>query len=196
MSKRQKNNKMVQFKYMYYLFCIKIDKHRRGIKKMKSKIGLLGIIGLLVLVVMASGCTNQNDNQTTPVNNSTNSSTNNTSTVKSVDVSAKMTGPATATKGSTVTLNCSVTNKGSKPVQNVLAHSQEIDKNLGTLNAGQTKTFTWNIYIPTDKEIQEDFGDDATVSNPFYIGGFAVTFTDSNGSKHTLNSNSLEIKLS
>nr|WP_281774805.1 hypothetical protein [Methanobacterium formicicum] len=160
---------------------------------MKSKIGLLGIIGLFILVVLASGCTDQKNNQTTPVNNS---STTNTSTVKEVDVSAKMTGPATATKGSTVTINCSVTNKGSKPVQNVLAHSQDFDKNLGTINAGQTKTFTWNMYIPTDKQVQEDFGTNATVSNPFSIGGFAVTFTDNNGSKHTINSNSLEIKLS
>ena len=160
---------------------------------MKRKIGLLGIIGLFILVVLASGCTDQKNNQTTPVNNS---STTNTSTVKEVDVSAKMTGPATATKGSTVTLNCSVTNKGSKPVQNVLAHSQDFDRNLGIIGPGETKSFTWNIYIPTDKEVQEDFGENATVSNPYYIGGFAVTFIDSSGSQHTINANNLNIKLS
>jgi hypothetical protein len=160
---------------------------------MKSKIGIMAILGLFIVVVLASGCTNQNNN-TTQVNTSNTPSS--TSTVKAIDVTAKMTGPSTAKKGTTVTLNCSVNNKGSTTIKNVLTHSQESDNNLGTINAGQTKNFTMKVYIPTDKEVQEDFGANATVSNPFGIGGFAVTFTDSNGSKHTINSNSLEIKLS
>lgn len=159
---------------------------------MKNKTGFAAILGILIIVVLVSGCTDGKNNQTTQLNTS---NTTETPTVKAVDVTAKMTGPSTAKKGSSVTINCVVTNKGSKSVKNVMAHTQGSVQDLGTLNAGQTKNFNWNVYIPTDEEVKQDFGDNATVSNPFYIGGFAVTFTDSNGSKHTINSNSLEIKL-
>jgi len=159
---------------------------------MKSKIGIMTILGLLMVVVFVSGCTDQNNNQT---NTSNVTNTTNTSTVKAFDVKATMTGPSTAKKGTTVSINCSVTNQGSSQVVDVKAQSQDFNRNLGTINPGQTKSFTWNVYIPTDSEVQEDFGDNATVSNPFYIGGFAVTCTDSSGSIRTLNSNSLSINL-
>ncbi len=160
---------------------------------MKSKIGIMAILGLLVvLVVFASGCTDQKSNET---NQDTSSNTADTSTVKAFNVKATMTGPSTAQKGSNVAINCSIVNKGSMPVKNVIAHSQDFDKNLGTIEAGQTKSFPWNVHIPTDKEVQADFGANATVSNPFHIGGFSVTCTDSNGAKHTITSNSLNIKL-
>lgn len=159
---------------------------------MKSKIGIMAILGLFIIIVLASGCTDQKSNNTTQVN--TSNTTN--STVKATDVTAKMTGPSEAKKGSTVALSCSVSNKGSQPVKNVKIHSQESsDNNLGTIAAGETKSFTINVYIPTDAEVQQDFGVNATVSNPFYVGGFAVTFTDSNGAKHTINSNHLNIPL-
>ncbi|NYB53014.1 MAG: hypothetical protein HVN35_10725 [Methanobacteriaceae archaeon] len=165
---------------------------------MKSKTGIIAIVGLLVVVavalVFAAGILNPKEiNQTTPINNS---NTPSTSTVAALKVKATMTGPSTAKKGSNVVINGTVSNQGSVNIKNVLVHTQDNDKNLGTLNAGQSKTFTWNVYIPTDKEVQADFGPNATVSNPFYIGGFSVTFTDSSGSQHTIKSNSLNIKLS
>lgn len=160
---------------------------------MKSKIGILAIIGLLMAIVIVSGCTDQKNNQT---NTSNTTNTTNTSAIKEVDVKATMTGPSTGKKGTSVTINCSVANKGSSAIKDVVAHSQDFDSNLGIIGPGETKSFTWNVYIPTDKEVQEDFGENATVSNPYYIGGFAVTFIDSSGSQHTINANNLNIKLS
>ncbi len=66
---------------------------------------------------------------------------------------------------------------------------------IGTLKPGETKNYQYTLHIPTDKEVQQDFGSNATVSNPFFIGGFGVSFTDSSGSTHTINANSIEIKL-
>jgi len=160
---------------------------------MKSKMGILAILGILMVVVFVSGCTNQNNNQT---NTSNTTNTPNTSTVKAFDVKATQTGPSTAKKGTSVTINGSVTNHGSASVTDVKASGQDFTRNLGTINPGQTKTFTYQAYIPTDKEVQADFGANATVSDPFHIGGFAVTCTDSKGSIRTLNSNNLNIKLS
>ncbi len=160
---------------------------------MKSKIGIIAVLGLLMAIVFVSGCIGQNNNQT---NTSNATNTKNTSTLKEVDVKATMNGPTTGKKGTSVLIKCSIINKGSTSVKNVIAHNQDFDRNLGIIGPGETQSFTWNVYIPTDKELQEDFGENATVSNPFYIGGFAVTFTDSKGSEHTINSNSLNIKLS
>lgn len=165
----------------------------KGMWTMKGKIGIVAIVGLLMAIVFVSGCTDQNTNQT---NTSNTTNTTNTSTIKEVDVKATMNGPSTGKKGTSVLINCSIINKGSTSIKNVIAHSQDFDRNLGIFGPGQTKSFTWNVYIPTDKEVQEDFGENATVSNPFYIGGFGVTFTDSSGSKNTVNSNNLNIKLS
>lgn len=160
---------------------------------MKSKMGIMAILGILMVVVFVSGCTNQDNNQT---NASNTTNTSNTSAVKAFDVKATQTGPSTAKKGTSITINGSVTNHGSSAVADVKASGQDFIRNLGTLNPGQTQTFTYQVYIPTDKEVQADFGDNATVSNPLYIGGFAVTCTDSNGSIRTLNSNHLNINLS
>jgi CARDB len=134
-------------------------------------------------------------NNTTTVNNNNLNTTTSTKTVADINIVANQTGPATAKKGDNVTINYSVSNKGGQVVNNVKIHDQNFDTTIGTLNPGETKTYQYTLHIPTDKEVQEDFGSNSTVSNPFSIGGFGVSFTDSNGSSHTINSNSLEIKL-
>jgi hypothetical protein len=80
-------------------------------------------------------------------------------------------------------------------VFSVKTHDQNFDNTIGTLKPGETKNYSYVLHIPTDEEVQEDFDSNATVTNPFFIGGFGVSFTDVNGSTHTINSNSLEIKL-
>ncbi|MDP3033480.1 MAG: hypothetical protein Q8M97_00020, partial [Methanobacteriaceae archaeon] len=40
-----------------------------------------------------------------------------------------------------------------------------------------------------------DFGSDATVSNPFFIGGVGVTYQDASGKTFGINSNSISIPL-
>jgi hypothetical protein len=68
-------------------------------------------------------------------------------------------------------------------------------KTLGTIKPGENKKFQHSLYIPTDEQVKADFGSDATVSNPFVVGGFGVSFQDANGSKHSVTASSLEIKL-
>ena len=156
------------------------------------------IIVVLAAVVFVSGCT-QPGNNTTQQNNTTvqqnTSNTTNTS-AKTVDVVATQSGPTTAKKGDNVTINYKVANNGNEQVANVKISSQDFEQTIGTLNPGETRTFNHQLYIPTDKEVQQDFGTNATVSNPFYIGGFSVSFTDTSGAKHSILSNSLSIKLS
>ncbi len=151
---------------------------------------MVATITLLMAVILASGCTQPN-NQTNQQNSTTNVSKNTTAQ----EVVAIQSGPSTAHKGENITIKCSVTNKGNHTVFNVKARSQSFDKTLGTINPGETESFQSILYIPTDQDVKKDFGPNATVSNPFFIGGFVVTYQDAKGSESTTNSNSLEIQL-
>lgn len=104
-------------------------------------------------------------------------------------------GPAKAHKGEYITIQYTIINNGAETVYNTRVTSQDVDKYVGTINPRETRTFKSEFYIPTDEEVKLDFGPDATVSNPFFIGGFAVIYKDANGEEHTVNSNSLEIPL-
>ncbi len=140
---------------------------------------------------------------TSPVKISNNTSVINNSNVtattynknSSIGLVASQSGPASAMKGDNVTIKYNVSNTGGQIVYNVKATSQDFDTIIGTLKPGETKSYQYILHIPTDKEVQEDFGSNATVSNPFFIGGFGVSYTDSSGSTHTINANSIEIKL-
>jgi hypothetical protein len=131
------------------------------------------------------------------VNNTTekNVTTNTSNVTSEIKIVANQSGPASAKKGDSVTIKYSISNKGGQTVYNVKAHGQDFETTIGTLKAGETKNYEYKLHIPTDEEVQADFGENATVENPFFIGGFGVTFTDSNGSKRTINANSIEIKL-
>lgn len=163
---------------------------------MDNKIIALIVVVIVVLVagVVAFSLTgsNNNTNNSTIANNSSSTGSNSSVVVKVV---ANQTGPETARKGDNVTINYTISNEGSSAVQNVKISSQNFDNSIGTLNVNETKNYSYTLHIPTDAEVQEDFGPNSTVSNPFYIGGFAVSFTDSTGSIHSINANSLEIKL-
>jgi hypothetical protein len=111
------------------------------------------------------------------------------------DVVATQKGPASAMKGETITLTYTVTNNGNQPIYGVTVNAQDFDKSLGTIGAGEKKTFTEKIRIPTDAEVKQDFGPDATISNPFYFGGVGVSYQDANGNSFSIESNSLSIPL-
>jgi hypothetical protein len=68
-------------------------------------------------------------------------------------------------------------------------------KTIGTLNAGETKKVNYKEYIFTDKEVKENFGSDAEVSNPYPIGGFNVYYVDYNHKKHVTYFDSFNIRL-
>ncbi|MEL7670991.1 CARDB domain-containing protein [Methanobacterium sp.] len=151
---------------------------------------------VLAAVVFVSGCTQPGNNTTQQNNTTVQQNASNTSSAKAVDVVATQSGPKTAKKGDNVTITYKVTNNGNEQVADVKISSQDFEQTIGTLNPGETRTFTHQIHIPTDKEVQQDFGANATVSNPFYIGGFSVSFTDTSGAKHSVLSNSININLS
>lgn len=149
----------------------------------------------MAAVVAVSGCTQQGNNTTQQNNTTVQQNATNTSTAKAIDVVANQTGPSTAKKGDNVTITYQVVNNGNEAVYNVKISSQDFEQTVGTLNPGETRTFTHKLHIPTDQEVQQDFKSNSTVSNPFYIGGFSVSFSDTAGAKHSVLSNSLSINL-
>jgi len=111
------------------------------------------------------------------------------------DVIATQKGPSQASKGENITIEYLITNNGNQAIYQVSVSDQNFYRFLGTIKPGETKKFTEKVYIPTDKEVQEDFGPDATVPNPFFIGGVGVSYKDVSGKQYTINSNSLDIPL-
>jgi len=147
---------------------------------------------ILGVVVFVSGCTDGQNNQTQP---NTTVQNNTTNTTKAIDIVAVQKAPETARKGMNVTVQYEVSNKGSENVTDVQIIAQGVKQTLGTLKPGDTKNYVIQLYIPTDAEVQQDFGANASVSNPFFIGSFTVTFKDIRGSNHTVTSNSVQIRL-
>ncbi|MCE7697566.1 MAG: hypothetical protein K8E24_001480 [Methanobacterium paludis] len=168
---------------------------------MDRKIIILILVIFICLIAGAAAIvftTNTVNNGIAQEQNTTQTDESNTSntTVSGIQVLATQKGPSTAHKGDNITINYTIANTGSQTVYNVKALEQEFGvKTLGTLKAGESKNFQNTIHIPTDEEVREDFGPNATVSNPYYIGGFAVMYTDAKGSTYSLNANKLEIKL-
>ncbi len=111
------------------------------------------------------------------------------------DVIATQKGPSQASKGENITIEYLITNNGNQAIYQVSVSDQNFYRFLGAIKPGETKKFTEKVYIPTDKEVQEDFGPDATVPNPFFIGGVGVSYQDASGNQYTINSNSLDIPL-
>jgi len=160
---------------------------------MGKNVRIIILLAILIPVVLASGCTQQYQKFNT---------SNSQSGVKtvpngaiSIDILATQNGPLVAHKGQNVTINYTVTNNGTQPVYKVKVLDQNFDKTLGTINPGEDKKFQHSLYIPTDEQVKADFGPDATVSNPFFVGGFKVSFLDAKGTKQSVNASSIQIKL-
>lgn len=103
-------------------------------------------------------------------------------------------GPKTAIPGTNVTITCKIKNIGSEPAENITVTSQIFEKHIDRINPSEKVEFTVEVYIPTPEEVKESFGPNATLSNPFYIGGYTVLYYDIKG-KHEINSNPLRINL-
>lgn len=168
---------------------------------MIRKLGLM-----LVLIGICMGCavgvsqhqpTNQKSLMLSQENPSeTNSINCNSQSTKTINVLTSIEDcPKTAQKGQNVTLKLVITNKGTKPIYNVVIDDQPIHKTVGTIKSGETKKIIYKEYIWTDKEIRDEFGEGAKVSNPYPIGGFNVYYTDYTGKIHVDNFPNREIKL-
>jgi outer membrane lipoprotein-sorting protein len=91
---------------------------------MSKKMGMIIMFAMLI-VVLASGCTQQGNqdqsNTSAPQNEVKNPVSNETAAIK---ILATQNGPATAHKGQNVTINYNVTNNGTQSVYNVKIHDQ------------------------------------------------------------------------
>jgi len=161
---------------------------------MKNKFFILIIVVIIATIGISAFLLAQNPKTTVEVNKNNNNTTINSTTSQNKSVVAVLEGPKSAEEGDNIQIVWKITNNLNVPITNVQGIDQNEDHNFGQINPGETKTYSFLLYIPSLKDITDDFGLDATLSNPFYIGGFNVKYFV-NGVEHNINSNSLEIVL-
>jgi len=137
---------------------------------------------------------NQTMDNVTNSKNINNSTTTFNGDTDENNITASLNGPKYSSEGNTVNLKWKITNNGNDTITNVIAEDQSSSHNFGSLAPGESKTYSVSMNIPTLAQLREDFGPDATISNPFSIGGYSITYM-LNGEQFQFNSNSLEIKL-
>ncbi|MGL4669241.1 MAG: hypothetical protein ACRCVG_01400, partial [Methanobacteriaceae archaeon] len=148
------------------------------------------VVGVGVYAFYSNGNGGNNiTNSTDIINNSDNTGNNTTNN----GVIAKLSGPSQSSKGEYVDLIWTVTNNMNVTISSVKGIDQNNNYNFGTIAPNETKTFTFKVKIPTDEELKADFPD-GSVSNPFVIGGFALSW-NANGENKEINSNSIKINL-
>ena len=127
-------------------------------------------------------------------NNNDNNTSKNTETRQNHSVVATLEGPESANEGDNIQITWKITNNLNVPITDVYGIDQNENFDFGQINSGETKTYSFSMYVPSLKDIKEDFGLNATISDPFYIGGFNVKYFV-NGVEYSINSNPLEINL-
>ena len=155
---------------------------------------VIAIVGVSAFLLTQDLSNNSNGNDSNQTNGNNNTKINNNTNKTNVSVSAVLSGPEIAKEGDTISLIWTVTNNGNVNITNVRGIDQNEDHDFGTINPGQTKTHTFNVPIPIYKDVAQDFQKTSTVSDPFFIGGFGLSYT-ANGQRFTIQSNSIEILL-
>lgn len=175
---------------------------------LNKKLLIISVCVIICLVSFGYAYTTQKDNK--PANKDISTTENTTyeniqenreaTNIKSSnqenDVIATQKGPSTSKTGNYVSINCSITNRGVNTIYGVKAGSQAFkncNKIFGTLEPGETKKFTYTLYIPKTSD-PTDIPDSRPLPNPYYIGGFLVSFNDAKGVVHEVASNPIEIK--
>lgn len=196
---------VIQFFMIYSYKC--------GLRRyfMQNKfIALLIVIIIAVCGVSAFLLTQNNNTENNNItdNNGSNDNINNTMKNKNMNLGntnfkgntdengiiASLNGPLYSSEGKTINLTWKITNNGNDTINNVSAEDQSSSHNFGTLAPGESKIYSVSLNIPTLAQVKEDFGPDATVSNPFSIGGYSISYL-LNGEEFQFNSNSIDIKL-
>ena len=159
------------------------------------------VIGLAIFI---SGCTQQGQNTTqnnTIQNTAQNSTvqenkTNVNDSAKYNDISITQKGPTEPQKrGISVPIHYTVINNGKSNIYDVEVWSEDFGKYIGNLKPGQTKKYTYMLYIPTNKDLATWYDSSVKLNSPFEIGGIYLSFKDSKGIMHRIQSNSIEINL-
>ncbi|MCF0226332.1 MAG: hypothetical protein HUK28_03305 [Methanobrevibacter sp.] len=91
-----------------------------------------------------------------------------------------------------VEVNWKIINDSEFTLNKVEATSQFMNHSFDDIKPQSKAEFKFYLKIPSIDLIKEDFGEDATVSNPFIIGGAILTFTIKNDT-FDMKSNSLEV---
>lgn len=139
--------------------------------------------------------TNTTVNNTTSNNGSTpTGNTNHKGVTDQNGVTASLNGPKSSSEGKTVQLTWKITNGGNETISEVSAIDQSNSQEFGSIAPGESKSVTFSLNIPTVNGLEQDFGPGASISNPFYIGGYSVTY-NLNGTQFQFNANALEINL-
>ncbi len=127
--------------------------------------------------------------------NTTQKTQSNISTTRgAAELVATQEGPESAQPGENLVITCKIRNVGSEPAEDITVTSQLFEEHIKRIDPGEEIEFNVNAYIPTLEEVKEGLDPNATLSEPFCIGGCAVIYYDING-RHEIRSNPIEIKL-
>ncbi|MDR2966507.1 MAG: hypothetical protein LBU74_00990 [Methanobacteriaceae archaeon] len=159
---------------------------------MRNKFLILIIVIIIATLGISAFLSTYNPKTTTKINN--NNTTNNSRTSQNNSVVAILEGPKSAKEGDNIQIIWKITNNLNVPISNVQGNDQNEIYNFSQINPGETKIHSFFIYIPSLTDIKNDFGLNATISDPFFIGGFNVKYFV-NGEEYNITSNSIEINL-
>ncbi len=170
----------------------------------KRIIVILIILGFILTVFMYSYAEQEkkppiqnNTIQNTPQNNAIQEDKGQKHTAKENDVTVIQKGPTTPQKrGTEVPIYCTITNKGKNTIYEteIIANNGDDTKYLGTIKPGETRKYTYMLYIPTDEDFISWMGNSYELENPWDVGVYHIVFKDKKGVLHKKNSNSILIK--
>lgn len=101
----------------------------------------------------------------------------------------------TAYQGTNAYIIWKITNNGNKTIKNVVASDQVADHKFGDIKPGETKTYKFTSYIPTNKDLEIDFDmENGQWPGPLWWGGFGVSYYI-DGEQFSTHANSMEINV-
>lgn len=165
-------------------------------------IAIIGVSAFLLVQNTDQDITNITNNKTENISNNTNNSnnkdivfTNHKGITDENNVTVSANCQKTAYQGTYATIIWKITNNGNTTIKNVESSSQSGYHKFGDIKPSQTKTYKFTMYIPTNKDLELDFGmEDNPWPGPFWFGGFGVSYSINNESFGTV-SNSMEMQI-
>lgn len=101
----------------------------------------------------------------------------------------------TAYQGTNASIIWKVTNNGNKTIENAVASNQVAEHNFGNIKPGETKIYQFSSYIPTNKDLEMDFGRrDDQWPGSLWWGGFGLSYFI-NEKEFSSHANSMEINV-
>lgn len=162
-------------------------------------IAIIGISAFLVIQNTDQDITNITNNKTENISNNSNNKdivfTNHKGITDENNVTVSANCQKTAYQGTYATIIWKITNNENTTIKNVESSSQSGYHKFGDIKPSQTKTYKFTMYIPTNKDLEIDFGmGDGQWPGPYWFGGFAVGYSINNETFGTV-SNSMEMEI-